>query len=116
MDQMVDSGQWVVHLNGVPEPVAVCTVDQVGVARQALPGWGPGHHTNPTPTPSRVVLIPPARKGGPPRGDWAGLGGGCLQSSACCGGGSRRWGSGPKRATARGQQRDRRGWGEPGAL
>ena len=70
---------------------------------EALPGWGPRQHTTPTPTPSLVVLIPPAREGGPPRGGGAGLGGGRLRNCACCGGQSHRWGNEPKRAIA-GQQ------------
>ena len=40
---------------------------------EALLGWGPWQHATPTPTPSSVVLVPPARKGSPPRGDGAQL-------------------------------------------
>ena len=69
MEQMVDSRQRAAHLSGVPVPAAACTVDRVAVVRQGHAGFAARLHTTSTATPSCVVPIQPARKGGPPQAD-----------------------------------------------
>ena len=103
MDQMVDSGQWAAHLNGVPVPAPACPADRVAIIWRRPAGLGgPGAHNSYTNTLS-CCAHSPGEGGRPSVGDGAELGGGRLRNCACCGGESHRWGSEPKRGTA-GQQ------------